>query len=369
MGRAGKRAALFLLCLMAATCQGAESTCPELERLGVDGKQVIAILRGSPGLPQPPGPQDPSGTPGVKEAQVVELNGNDKVIILRGCPSSPGLPGTQGPPGFPGAKGERGLQGIPGEIGPPGPKGEKGEAGKPGEKGDKGDTGAIDEEGLDALQCKRGARSCKELLAQGVVLSGWYTVYPQNCRPLRVLCDMHTDGGGWIVFQRRSDGSVDFLRDWADYKKGFGSELTEFWLGNDHLHLLTSLGENELRIDFMDFENKFSFAKYGSFRVAAESDWYRLTLGNFTGGSAGDSLSNHNNMPFSTRERKPDTLKFNCAEMYKGAWWYNECHYSNLNGKYWLGQHDSYADGINWRTGKGYKYSYKRTEMKIRTVA
>ncbi|KAM3825757.1 ficolin-1-like isoform 1-T1 [Vipera latastei] len=329
MGRAGKWVALFLLCLMTTTCGGAES-CPE--------------------------------------AQAVELDGDSKLTILRGCAGMLGSPGPQGPPGFPGARGERGLQGTPGEVGPTGPKGEKGEAGKPGEKGNKGDNVAIAEKWLEDLQGKRGARSCKELLAQGVTLSGWHTIYPQDCRPLRVLCDMDTDGGGWTVFQRRWDGSVDFFRDWAAYKRGFGSELSEFWLGNDHLHRLTSLGKNELHVDLMDFDNQYSFAKYGSFRVAAEHDQYRLTVGTFLEGSADDSLFIHNNMPFSTRDKQQDPQRLNCAETYKGGWWYNDCHFTNLNGKYWLGEHDSYADGINWRTGRGFHYSYKLTEMKFRSV-
>ncbi|XP_060545058.1 ficolin-1-like [Pantherophis guttatus] len=277
--------------------------------------------------------------PSFAEAKELDPDVNDTIAIERG---SPGLPGSQGPRGSPGI---------------PGAKGEKEDPGQPGERGEKGDPG------------ETSAPNCKELLKRGVVLSGWYTIYPQDCQPLEVLCDMDTDGGGWIVFQRRSDGSVDFFRDWAAYKRGFGNQLTEFWLGNDNLHCLSSLGKNELRVDLIDFDNHQTFAKYASFQVAAESNWYQLTLGAFTGGTAGDSLSYHNNMTFSTRDKRQDPQMFNCAEKFQGAWWYHYCHDSNLNGRYWLGEYKSQADGINWYTGKGGHYSYKRTEMKIRPVA
>ena len=76
------------------------------------------------------------------------------------------------------------------------------------------------------------------------------------------------------------------------------------------------------------------------------------------------------NMQFSTKDQDNDLGQHvsNCAENYKEAWWYNDCHSSNLNGLYLNGSHASLADGVNWYTFRGYNYSLKRTEMKIKTV-
>ena len=50
---------------------------------------------------------------------------------------------------------------------------------------------------------------------------------------------METDGGGWIVIQRRMDESQGFNRKWKDYAIGFGDLNGEFWLGLSKIHRLT----------------------------------------------------------------------------------------------------------------------------------
>ena len=88
-------------------------------------------------------------------------------------------------------------------------------------------------------------------------------------------------------------------------------------------------------------------------------------------GTAGDSLSYHRGMPFTTKDQDNDSHPRNCATWFKGAWWYHGgCHHSCLNGLYHRGGvHTSRADGISWGNWKGYEYSAKRAEMKLRPVA
>ena len=88
-----------------------------------------------------------------------------------------------------------------------------------------------------------------------------YTINPDSGNAMQVLCDMTTNGGGWTVFQRRLNGSVDFYRDWSSYKNGFGDLHDEFWLGNDNLHRLTAAGSVSLRVDLEDFEGNITYAE------------------------------------------------------------------------------------------------------------
>ena len=113
-----------------------------------------------------------------------------------------------------------------------------------------------------------------------------YIIKPDNQSAFNVFCDQTTAGGGWTVFQKRIDGSVDFNRYWSDYKHGFGNLSGEFWLGLERIHRLTSDNNSMLRVDMEDFEEGSAYAEYSFFGVRSEHDKYRLILGSYN--TAGD---------------------------------------------------------------------------------
>ena len=149
-------------------------------------------------------------------------------------------------------------------------------------------------------------RHCKDIQSLCNV-TGTYDIYPEiSARSVQVLCDMETDGGGWTVFQKRQDGSVDFNVTWIEYKNGFGNVDGEFWLGNDILYQLTSYTSQELRIDMEDWDGNTSYANYALFGVADENEKYNVTLGEFVNGDAGDGIKNIYGLAFSTKDQDND---------------------------------------------------------------
>ena len=175
-------------------------------------------------------------------------------------------------------------------------------------------------------------------------------------------------GGIWTIIQKRFDGSVDFYRNWTDYKNDFGDLNGEYWLGNDVIHQITSSANYTLKIYLTDWDNVTKYAMYDTFRIADEADGYRLTIGGYSG-DAGDSMSDHHNgQMFSTKDRDNDVvLMLNSAELFTGAWWYSLYISSSLNGQYHVGPFVSDGYGLIWTEyNESLGYSMKETKMLIK---
>ena len=126
-------------------------------------------------------------------------------------------------------------------------------------------------------------KNCAELYKSGKRITGVYTIDPDGLGAFDVFCDQKSSRGGWTVFQKRLDGSVDFVsRDWADYKRGFGNLNGEFWLGLDKIHRLTKT-KSRLRVELEDIQGKAAYAEYDMFSVSDERTKYRFGLGIYTG--------------------------------------------------------------------------------------
>ena len=159
-------------------------------------------------------------------------------------------------------------------------------------------------------------------------------------------CDADADGGGWLVVQRRQDGSVNFNRGWVEYEEGFGSLTEELWYGLHPLHCLTNQGQWKLRIDFTFTNGTKSYISYNSFSVGPANSQYQLNISGFTGITNDDPFKtyNINGMKFTTKDRDNDGGSGNCAisghhGRNTGGWWYKNCahihHYGIVFGGSW----------------------------------
>ncbi|XP_071470963.1 fibrinogen gamma chain isoform X1 [Marmota flaviventris] len=236
-------------------------------------------------------------------------------------------------------------------------------------------------------------KDCQDIANKGAKESGLYFIKPLKAKQqFLVYCEIDGSGNGWTVLQKRLDGSVDFKKNWIQYKEGFGhlspTGTTEFWLGNEKIHLISTQSQipYALRVQLEDWNGRTSTADYAMFKVGPETDKYRLTYAYFIGGDAGDAFdgfdfgddpsdkffTSHNGMQFSTWDNDNDKFEGNCAEQDGSGWWMNKCHAGHLNGIYYQGgtyskasTPNGYDNGIIWATWKSRWYSMKKTTMKI----
>ncbi len=92
---------------------------------------------------------------------------------------------------------------------------------------------------------------CEDVYKTGVRHSGVYPITTTD-QSLLVYCNLSTANTGWIVIQRRVDGTTSFDQNWAEYKRGFGNITHNYWMGLDNIHKLAGPGRGAvLRIDMI----------------------------------------------------------------------------------------------------------------------
>ncbi|XP_071837424.1 uncharacterized protein [Apostichopus japonicus] len=103
--------------------------------------------------------------------------------------------------------------------------------------------------------------------------------YPE---PFEAYCDNDLDTGGWTILQRRRLDSVNFNRNWKDFRNGFGFLGSEFWMGNEKIAYLTNQKRYQLRMDFENIAGETYYVTYDDFRISDEwGHYYISSLGTF----------------------------------------------------------------------------------------
>jgi len=171
-----------------------------------------------------------------------------------------------------------------------------------------------------------------------------------------------------FTFLNRFDGSLNFIRNWEDYKRGFGNGNGEYWAGLECLHQITTSRRYGLIAEFSDFNDTVYRAIYSNFRIGPESDNYRLLVNGYYYGnsSASDALSHHNNQSFSTADRNGGN---DCASDRHAGWWYAHvgCGNAQPTGVYMSGG-ISNNRGVYWyNTIRGQPY-YSHKTMRLTLI-
>lgn len=156
--------------------------------------------------------------------------------------------------------------------------------------------------------------------------TGIYKIKLSGMESFYAPCDSRFAGSGWLVIQRRMDGSVNFYRNWTDYQNGFGALTGEFFLGLEKLHRMTAETQYELYVYLEDFEGEVRYAHYNNFSIGSETSFYELSSLGAYDGNAGNSMGFNVQQKFSTFDNDNDAWPDgNCARRYHSAWWYDAC--------------------------------------------
>ncbi|MCP9261498.1 Angiopoietin-4 [Dirofilaria immitis] len=167
-------------------------------------------------------------------------------------------------------------------------------------------------------------------------LNDWSCSKPEVCSFI-ARCEMNLFGGGWTIIMQRFNTSLDFNKSILEYENGFDLDNSNFWIGLERMHYLTSRPQctNELLLRLrMASNGHIIMVWYSHFIVHEKLRDYRLNIGSIIYGNginAANELAQSQLCPFVTSSEKE------CIG--GGGWWRKGCQQKgtypglNWNGK------------------------------------
>ncbi|XP_013394181.1 fibrinogen-like protein A [Lingula anatina] len=137
---------------------------------------------------------------------------------------------------------------------------------------------------------------------------------------------------------RRYDDTMNFNKNWNEYKFGFGDPRLQFWMGNEALYALTNQGNYSMLVDMLSCNGRYYYVKWNLFRIKNETMKYAVdaitvesynTTTSIVGRIRGRAFGTADNINvYSPKSGKT------CAEHHGGGWWFQTCTEFHLTGNY-----------------------------------
>ncbi|XP_041360972.1 microfibril-associated glycoprotein 4-like [Gigantopelta aegis] len=190
-------------------------------------------------------------------------------------------------------------------------------------------------DGFVGSTCERLMTDCSEGFTYGYV-DGIYNIQPPYITTsFPALCAMKY--GGRTLMQYRHLPSEDFYRNWTDYRDGFGSLDSDFWLGLEKVYQIVRDRTFDLRL-YMRLKNGTYYQhRFLNFTISDEASGYTLYFDSaapYSVDPLGDSLTTLKGSKFSTKDVDNDNWSNgSCADLFESGFWFNSCADCNPNGR------------------------------------
>ncbi|KAK6180401.1 hypothetical protein SNE40_012565 [Patella caerulea] len=183
-------------------------------------------------------------------------------------------------------------------------------------------------------RCYRRMKDCTDGMLEPSYAGKGLALYVQpnpDVEPFKVYCIMNYGGRTHVLYHLSE--STNLTRNWEAYRNGFGVLTGDHWLGLEYVYHLVNSRNFKLEFETRNSLNNQFKQTYSNFKIANETDGYRITsVGTFSGPMA-DCMTDLLEIPFSTYDHG-DANGLECAAAYGGGWWFRDyCARCNMVGR------------------------------------